>query len=163
MAVLAALGLIAGYACYPRGASAEDTITTVNAAYAKRVAQALLAYAADNNEALPESGKWADAAEPYLGTPSFLKPPGRPKNEYRFAFNCDLSQAHVDAIEKAEVTPTIFNSLQAARNAAGGVELFREELEVGFPVIAFADGSHKVIRKKGQNEAYQWTPELRDE
>ncbi len=143
----------------PIGASKAETITVINRHAAKSVGESLLAYAADHDEVLPGM-RWADAAAPYMGNPDdLLKPPGRPKDKYRFAFNSLLAGARISTLPVPDASPLIFNSCTALRNAAGGLELFQDKPEIGFPAIAFANGKAKVI-KSGEIDQYDWSPSI---
>ncbi len=114
----------------------------------KQNAVALQLYASDYNELLPDRDLWMDAIVPYTKHEPFhcpdLMKAGR-MDEYGYCVNASLKTLH--NLPSPEVTPLVFESVNLARNASGGIDsLPKPGRHEGSNSVAFADGHAKKLR-----------------
>jgi len=109
----------------------------------KQNALALLAYANDHDEKMPDRDVWMDRVSPYLNSEESLHAPeivalGNP-GLYGFAFNSSLSGRAVSG--DAAGTPLVYDSVNLARNASDPyLSLPYPGRRDGKDGVAFADG-----------------------
>lgn len=92
---------------------------------------ALLMYSGDNNDSLPPSGTWMDAAMPYLKNRLMFKDPmlkGSKQDEFGYAFFAPLSLVKTSQVGNPDEVPLTFPSIDKRWNANGDLSLFRRPL-----------------------------------
>lgn len=115
---------------------------------AKQSAVALQLYASDYNQLLPDRDLWMDAIVPYTKNEPFRCPnlmkDGR-TDEYGYCLNASVKTFR--NLPSPDVTPLVFESVNLARNASGGIDsLPKPGRHEGSNSIAFADGHAKKLR-----------------
>lgn len=126
----------------------------------KQVSLALLMYADDHDEQLPQADHWQDVLEPYLKNPYLLWCPEvqhAPRDMYRsdYAFNAALAGKKIADI-RDPVTVLVFES-SPGKNPAGGPSLLpfypRHD---GGDNYAFVDGTARWLRRARDPHAPFW-------
>ncbi|MEN6642050.1 MAG: H-X9-DG-CTERM domain-containing protein [Armatimonadia bacterium] len=85
----------------------------------RQLCTAILQYAQDFDETLPDADNWMDQIRPYMRNEDLYKCPGSPELEYDYAFNTALSKKHLGEIANPGVTIIVFESNLGTRNAHG--------------------------------------------
>jgi len=141
----------------PQRAKARVVQTLSNV---KQLCTALVVYAADHDQHLPEADKWMDQTTLYTKRQDILRSPAAPELEYGYAFNKALDKMNLKKIRNPSTVVLVFSSKLGTRNAAGGPEAVADPPR--FPqgnVYGFCDG-HAEIRRDVPNFAPGGAPGL---
>ncbi len=138
----------------------HQAIAVQNLQQAKEIAVAMNVYAVNSDDMLPIAETWADSLSPYLSDPDVLNSPVTKDGNFGYAFNEALSSASLLAIPDPSATPLIFNTNQSGNNRFGGIDDFAVRVDLGKPVIAFADSSAKSFGREDDFRNFDWTPKL---
>lgn len=123
---LAVAGLVI---CFPFGWSVSGSFELMRrdadaacAANLKQLGHAVLDYARDHDDTLPDGRKWCDEVLPYVRTRSVFVCPYAPQARSGYAFNSLLSRRKLSSLADPAHTLMLFES-DAGWNAAGGLAL----------------------------------------
>ena len=112
----------------------------------KKLSLAIIMYAQDNAQRLPDADKWVDEITPYLKSAAVFHDPSAPDLRYGYAFNLALSRVNLSTLEDPAVTVLLFESADGRKNASGtGGTVPKPGRQNGGTDYAFADGHVKWI------------------
>ena len=107
----------------------------------KKLSLAIIMYAQDNDQKLPDADKWVDEIMPYVKNEAVFCDPAAPDLKYGYAFNRALSGARLGGIKDPLATVMVFESMTGVKNAADtGQSLPRPGRHSGGDYFVFADG-----------------------
>ena len=84
----------------------------------KKLSLAIIMYAQDNDQKLPDADKWVDEIMPYVKNEAVFRDPAAPDLKYGYAFNRALSGVPMTALEDPAMTVLLFESTTGKKNAA---------------------------------------------
>jgi len=111
----------------------------------KQIGLALIMYAQEHGDHLPDADGWVDAILPQLGTEALFHDHSAPEDEpWNYAFNCALSGVRLGGIKDPAVTVMVFESVAGEKNTADlGLSVPRPGRHAGGTDYLFADGHVK--------------------
>ncbi len=110
----------------------------------KQLGLGVMMYAQDNDQKLPDAGKWRDQILPYTQNEQIFKCPAAPDLECAYAMNAALSGMKLADIEDWSQVVLFFESNLGVRNATAGPEAVADPpRHKGGNNYAFADGHVK--------------------
>jgi prepilin-type processing-associated H-X9-DG protein len=134
----------------PVGHGREEAKKSACLSSMKNHATAAIIYLSDYDDRFPNRDNWIDATYPYAmkGWYSVVCPEVYKEHNpqlFGYCFNAKLSNAK--APKDATTTPLIFDSVNLARNASGGLDsLPNPGRHEGMNNIAYADGHAKSVK-----------------
>lgn len=107
----------------------------------KQLGLAMQMYASENDDHLPPSASWTEAASPYIKSARGVwRCPSAHTQEPCYAMNWKLNKADINTLPRPQDTVMIFESVPG-RNQVGGIELLPSPLRHdGRENLGFADG-----------------------
>jgi prepilin-type processing-associated H-X9-DG protein len=154
------LGLMAGALLLPALAKAKSKAQGINCMNnVNQLNLALLMYASDNKEAMPNGAKWCDAITVYLGGSSnaFICPAGPPQQRSGYALNASLAGHSTSEVTSPAQTVLVFEC-DGGWNVSGGRQLLPARPRHGNAyTIGFADG-HVEMVKPERVARLRWEP-----
>jgi len=135
--LLAALGIVAAMLFPVFARAKEKAQEATSLSNISQLGMAVLMYAADHEETLPEANSWKEAIAEYVGdnTAIFICPAtGQP-----YTFNEALSGVDLKDLDNPQQTPMLWAPLWVAQGAAGPSQ--------GKVVVCYADGHATMVDK----------------
>lgn len=153
-AVALGLSLVCAGGAPPGGLSGASAAQTDQEARClsnvRAITRALLQYASEHGQRLPQALHWMDDVQPYIKDSSIFHDPGaRPSQRWSYAFNASLSGVRLDRIEAPAQVVAVFESeTDAVMEPPEGVKNGRSHGETvprisrhhGRATFGFADG-----------------------
>ena len=102
---------------------------------------AVIEYAQDHNDMLPDAGKWSDEVLPYVRNPNVFVCPLAPALRSGYAFNTRLSRRRLRGIKDPAHTVLLFESDRGWNAANGQAILAPSSRHDERTAVALADGS----------------------
>ncbi|HEX4350067.1 MAG TPA: DUF4190 domain-containing protein, partial [Verrucomicrobiae bacterium] len=122
----------------------------------KQLALAVRVYSGSNPNHFPPSATWCDAIEKSVGSGKTFKcPAGNDSSRCDYAFNAKLDGVNDQNMVNPQ-TVMIFES-DAGWNAHGGPELLASNRHNKKSIVAFADGSVRIVRET-ELSTLRWDP-----
>jgi len=125
----------------------EAARTTACLSNVKQLGLAMQMYASENDDHLPPSASWTEAASPYIKSARGLwRCPSAHTQEPCYAMNWKLNKADINTLPRPQDTVMIFESVPG-RNQVGGIELLPSPpRHLGMENLGFADGHVRSFR-----------------
>ena len=134
--LLAALAIVAAILLPVFGQAKEKAQATACLSQVKQLGVALMMYAADHEETLPEADSWEEAVAPYIMNAEILACPVTGKH---YIFNEGLSGVDLKDLDNPQATPMLW---EPALDAEGLVGPHGGQFNVGY-----ADGHAQMVDK----------------
>ena len=127
----------------------------------KELMWAMLSYAQDHNDTLPDASRWCDELQPYLNNRQVFVCPRTTGQRCSYAFNAALSKVKLSSLEDQHII-ALFES-DKGWNGSGGLSAIASPARhrSGSPV-AFSDGFVKWVRDARMKDQ-QWQPKPKEQ
>lgn len=123
----------------------------------KQIGTALLSYAQDYDEHLPDRSQWEDATQAYIANPKVYVCPDLTASRSGYAWNEQLSSAKLERVQNPAYTISAFDAT-GGWNQSGGMELIAPRHNGNtMLVVSFVDGHVKVERPDPMRDNRWWS------
>lgn len=114
----------------------------------KQLSLAMIMFAQDHNETLPDAKTWTDDIRPYFKDEEILRCPSDRGHEYTYAMNSEVSGKKIADMADPMTTVVLFESDAGKKNAADPLKsLCSPPRHAGANNFAYVDGHVKSVSK----------------